>query len=740
MWFWVAVVIVSMLVLTGATGWLQRRTYFLQYFFFLRFPLLLTIGLIVLGVAGGRGDSFIRNVFVLDRPLHHAIVGLLATLAAWVVMYTTLLMWTRLPARTGLFFLKTRQKKNQKNLDKKLGGEISHEDVENPLWAPLQGVWRRMWMFAVLALPVVGACLYNSAPEAAADGHTWLNVSSALAGILGAALLIWVAISAKKWLERRRGKLGRLAPFLSRIETIPPWFDRVVFGYNEETDGVNGFEQEGAVLHRNAAYYLLVTLIVYGLAGCLSRPSIQPGSEIPLVPALAYVLLLLIPLGWLLSLTSFFFDKYRLPPELVLVFIVAGVYAALGADHYYVTHPIRDEARLRPVSTNSYLESLPKDLPIVVVAASGGGITASQWTATVLTQLQDNPELGSEFARSIRLISATSGGSVGAMYYVDTFDPDASSAHLKQVRQRAGRSSLSAMGWGLVYPDFWRSLGWPVSLYDRGWALETRWSEWLSPSLTGDERTLSRMPRLGDWRERVRKHEIPAVAFNATLVESGERLILTSLDRFSNEDPRTRGFQRFSQLYPDRDIEIASAARLSATFPWVTPVARPKHDDSNLAYHVADGGYYDNYGVMVAVQFIDELLRTQAGSDATTQIDRNIILIEIRASDSDQYDDARLDAGFYFELLGPAEALYSVRSASQRARNELELRLLRDRWPDRIERFTFELDPPFPLSWHLSASERAEINTYWDDPASKRERSRLEEHWTRLLQASSHSR
>ncbi len=128
-------------------------------------------------------------------------------------------------------------------------------------------------------------------------------------------------------------------------------------------------------------------------------------------------------------------------------------------------------------------------------------------------------------------------------------------------------------------------------------------------------------------------------------------------------------------------------------------------------------------------------LRTQAGSDATTQIDRNIILIEIRASDSDEYDDARLDAGFYFELLGPAEALYSVRSASQRARNELELRLLRDRWPGRIERFVFELDPQFPLSWHLSNTERTKINAYWNNPTLERERAKLKQHWGTLLEA-----
>jgi hypothetical protein len=53
----------------------------------------------------------------------------------------------------------------------------------------------------------------------------------------------------------------------------------------------------------------------------------------------------------------------------------------------------------------------------VVVAASGGGITASLWTARVLTALQG--EVGTDFTRSIRLISSVSGGSVGTMYFLD---------------------------------------------------------------------------------------------------------------------------------------------------------------------------------------------------------------------------------------------------------------------------------------------------------------------------------
>ena len=52
------------------------------------------------------------------------------------------------------------------------------------------------------------------------------------------------------------------------------------------------------------------------------------------------------------------------------------------------------------------------------------------------------------------------------------------------------------------------------------------------------------------------------------------------------------------------DIAIATAARLSAAFPFVSPAARPKPRSTRLQpfpqgaenLHLVDGGYFDNSG------------------------------------------------------------------------------------------------------------------------------------------------
>ena len=56
---------------------------------------------------------------------------------------------------------------------------------------------------------------------------------------------------------------------------------------------------------------------------------------------------------------------------------------------------------------------------LIVVAASGGGIQAAAWTAQVLSGL--DTENDGNFGPKVRLISAVSGGSVGAMYFVDAY-------------------------------------------------------------------------------------------------------------------------------------------------------------------------------------------------------------------------------------------------------------------------------------------------------------------------------
>ena len=202
----------------------------------------------------------------------------------------------------------------------------------------------------------------------------------------------------------------------------------------------------------------------------------------------------------------------------------------------------------------------------------------------------------------------------------------------------------------------------------------------------------------------------PAVVFNATLVETGELLQIANValppysrdeDRAPNDEVAPQRERTFAGLFPGADIGAVTAARLSATFPWITPPARPDLDDAcaNL-YHVADGGYYDNFGVLSALAYAEALPE-----------DARPILVEIRASDSRRRPKPELDGGFALATIGPLQALLAVRTTSQLGRNEALLG--RAEREGLLTRVIFELRQSAPLSWYLSAREREGIEAGW---------------------------
>jgi hypothetical protein len=286
------------------------------------------------------------------------------------------------------------------------------------------------------------------------------------------------------------------------------------------------------------------------------------------------------------------------------------------------------------------------------------------------------------------------------------------------------RSSLDDLTWGLVYPDliwslvpFLKGVGaghlftGPNLTSDRGTALERAWE------LTDGVKTGT----LRRWQEEARAGTRPAVIFNATLVETGDRLLLSSTTVGPSGD--SPGRREWSRMYPDRDLPIATAARLSATFPYVTPAARIQtHDLSRSAYHVVDGGYYDNFGVSSLVEWLDTGLLGDGRKPPA------IFIVEIRAFRSPAESpggNPKEERGGVFQTLAPLETLLAVRDTAQLARNEFALSFIsRPHVYDvPIRVFTFEYvggcgagtsDPEHvPLSWHLTPKEKRELAEEW---------------------------
>ena len=265
------------------------------------------------------------------------------------------------------------------------------------------------------------------------------------------------------------------------------------------------------------------------------------------------------------------------------------------------------------------------------------------------------------------------------------------------MRTRAQAPSSSEGAWGLAYPDLVRLFA-PVLVprrLDRDWARESAWRR----ALDGRPE-----PTLSGWRRDVADGWRPATAFGVTLVESGERGLLATY-RPPIEGPDVTG---------DRDVSLLTAARLSAAFPFISPAARPDNG-ARAAFHVVDGGYWDNSGIVSAIEWLN--------AAQPTRPDR-VVFIEIRSSPPAARHEPE-DRSWLLALTAPVRTLVGVRYQGQPYRNAAALAQYRELWQARhnldLPHLVFELrDERVPLTWNLGKAVPSQLENAWNRTDNQR--------------------
>jgi hypothetical protein len=259
---------------------------------------------------------------------------------------------------------------------------------------------------------------------------------------------------------------------------------------------------------------------------------------------------------------------------------------------------------------------------LAVVCVTGGASRSAYWSARMLDRIERR--IGG-FHKNVRLITGASGGMLGTSYYVRWLldggpdHPDWMARHpdwveeipvnsLEEVaRHVALRSQFYALGnWAREQP------------YDRGTVLERTWGR-----LNG---TTFKALRDGE-----AVGELPSLVFSPMTIEDGRRLLISNLDlRCRSESPWDQTQDRvlalnqgnlidwrpespserlyslsaieYGKFFPNPEqLRLSTAVRMSASFPWISPaVALP----GTPSLRVVDAGYYDSYGVSVAVSWI----------------------------------------------------------------------------------------------------------------------------------------
>lgn len=575
---------------------------------------------------------------------------------------------------------------------------------------------------AWLTLPVIAGSLWYSLRQLPIRSNRTLSGIKMLAGTLIGGLLGCLLL----WISQVLFQRALLQPGL--MLKAATWIVRELACF---VGPAGYFGENGRLLKDHILSVILfsLTFALYAIIGLLHY-----APRWLRVPTVTYVLLLIMLACWTFSGITFAADRWRIPVVLLLGIWLAFTAQLPNTDHFYRTRTCGDPKNNQcfpPTPDPAEVLLASKGPKIILVAASGGGIQAAAWTARVLTGLElqwraSQPTDIAAFSKSIRLISSVSGGGVGAMYFVNQYTTTGglpAENKLAQVVDDAQTSSLEDVSWGLAYHDLLHVVLpiFPRSFAGRGRALERAWTT-TSPDAAGLECDLTK------WAGDVRQGLRPANIFNATLVEAGERLLLSTT--YLPHPAGTVGRWDFHSIYQKmRDVAVVTAARLSATFPYVGPASRADVDPSGgKASHVVDGGYYDNFGISTLVEWLDVALDSL---DLAGKLPNNleILVIEIRQEPSPLPAPVPNGShrGWFFQTYAPLTALFAVRTAGQRSHNQVELKLLQEKWaskvniqPSAIFEFGSRPDgsvsphlPAPPLSWHLTARQQEVIESEW---------------------------
>jgi hypothetical protein len=208
--------------------------------------------------------------------------------------------------------------------------------------------------------------------------------------------------------------------------------------------------------------------------------------------------------------------------------------------------------------------------------------------------------------------------------------------------------------------------------------------------------------------------------------------------------PATWRSKSFNNTFRSYDVPVATAARTAATFPYVSPVAQAMITNTKwityqailpegqyfLNAHLADGGYFDNDGVVSALEWLEYNIKNNKVRDT------RILFIHITAGERlvPKEDGAGFVKGppmdpegngpaWLNEFAGPLlTVINSSGIGSQLARGPRDIQRFRDYYgqvkvngagPFTFLHTVFDLKESAVLSWQLSHAQNEQIAGYW---------------------------
>lgn len=283
--------------------------------------------------------------------------------------------------------------------------------------------------------------------------------------------------------------------------------------------------------------------------------------------------------------------------------------------------------------------------PVVIVLAEGGGIRAAQWTNNMLYQFGIGD---GEILRNTYAVVGVSGGAMGATSYLASLAA-LNEYHLNhkvenyvsgQPTAVAHNTAHNALDRDLMAPWLARLLSLEglrfVLPFDLAQSpselLRDVWGSYLTcgrepvpPGLLREfQEVCDRLPSIINapiraFPKTVGDRPLPRLIYTATHIESGARVIASSVDFSERDFPHAIDANR---ILSGR-MSLLDAAYSSARFPGISRPGALIDENGQTRAHVVDGGYLDGSGALTAGDIAVAITKATAGKVIPIVLDLN---------------------------------------------------------------------------------------------------------------------
>jgi hypothetical protein len=503
--------------------------------------------------------------------------------------------------------------------------------------------------------------------------------------------------------------------------------------------------------HVAAVIVIVIAFVSLILVGYISDARL---FQIPAAASITIFFAIIIAVGGALTL---FLRSWTIPLLVVLYIILNVLYKkeiidprnkAYGLNYLNKTErPIYDKETIRAMASDSNMAADKKYFieilnrwkarqktakPVLyIINTSGGGSRSAAFTMNALQRLDSL--FNGELMNQTVLINGASGGMLGAAYFRELYYQKIKGITInlqdKQYVDNISKDLLSPLFSSFVSRDI---MG-PVQKFevngyryakDRGYAFEQKLNENTHGALA---KTLS------DYVVPETQAVIPLMFFNSVINRDGRKMILSThpvrflmrpqadTNNITSVDPDAVDFNSFFRKQDVMNINVLSALRMNATFPYVLPsVWLP----TNPIIDVMDAGLRDNFGQEASLRFIDVF------KDWLKENTSKVVLLQIRDRSLGDWDKPTDGNSLISVFTQPFLILQNNWYKLQDYYQHDQLEYLFDAYGPQFHRICFQyvpskVDAPASLSFHLTAAEKRDIAQAMDNPTNKEQIEKL---------------